>query len=246
MQLKLTLEYDGTAFEGWQVQPDGRRTVQGEIERALGVVLRIPVRVRGAGRTDAGVHATGQVATCPLAAPLVDLARLRASVNGVLSHDVAVRRIELVDDAFDPRRQARRRRYVYRVWNEAVRSPLWGRLSWHVAHPLDVSAMADAAGRLVGRHDLESFRGADPVPPATTVREIFVSRIASEDGLVVYTIEATAFLKHMVRNVVGTLVEVGRGVRRPDAMCELLAARDRRLAAPTAPARGLVLVAVEY
>jgi tRNA pseudouridine38-40 synthase len=246
MQLKLTLEYDGGAFEGWQVQPDGRRTVQGELERALGIVLRAPIRVRGAGRTDAGVHATGQVATCPAAEPPGDLAKLRISLNGVLPRDVAVRRVELVDDAFDPRRDARRRRYLYRVWNAPARSPLWSRLCWHVPQPLDVAAMADAAARLVGRHDLESFRGADPSPPATTVREIFVSRVETEDALVVYTIEATAFLKHMVRNVVGTLVEVGRGGRRADAMHALLAGRDRRLAAPTAPARGLVLAAVEY
>lgn len=246
MQLKFTLEYDGGAFEGWQIQARGARTVQGELERALAIVLREPVRLRGAGRTDAGVHATGQVASCPVASPPSDLGVLRARLNGVLARDVAVRRVELVDDAFDPRRQARRRRYAYRVWNDPVRSPLWSRHSWHVAAPLDHSAMRDAANRLIGRHDLESFRGADPDVPRSTVREIFESRLDGDGPLVVYVIEATAFLKHMVRNVVGTLVDVGRGFRAPDSMAALLAARDRRLAAPTAPPHGLVLESVEY
>jgi tRNA pseudouridine38-40 synthase len=246
MQLKLTLEYDGGAFEGWQRQPDGRRTVQGELERALAIVLGVPTPVRGAGRTDAGVHATGQVATCPLIGAPPDVGRLRRSLNGVLARDVAVRDVMLVDDAFDPRRHARRRRYLYRIWNAPVRSPLWAGLSWHVREALDARAMDEAAGRLRGRLDLESFRGADPSRPMSTVREIFVSRVDRDGDLVLYTVEATAFLKHMVRNVIGTLVEVGRGMRAPDGMQALLDARDRRLAAPTAPARGLVLVAVEY
>jgi tRNA pseudouridine38-40 synthase len=246
MQLKLTLEYDGGAFEGWQRQPRGHRTVQGEVERALGVVLRGSVRVRGAGRTDAGVHAAGQVATCPVADVPVDLGRFRASLNGVLSRDVAVRRVEVVDDHFDPRRHARRRRYVYHVWNGPVRSPLWSRWSWHVATSLDVPAMDAAAARLTGRRDFESFRGADPCPPASTVREVFLSRVVSDDALLRYEIEASGFLKHMVRNIVGTLVEVARGRRSTESIDELLAVRDRRRGAPTAPARGLVLTGVEY
>jgi tRNA pseudouridine38-40 synthase len=246
MQLKLTLEYDGGGFEGWQLQPSGHRTVQGEVERALGIVLRVPTRVRGAGRTDAGVHATGQVASCPVADVPSDLGRFRASMNGVLSRDVAVTRVEIVDDAFDPRRHARRRRYVYRIWTGGARTPLWHRWSWHVPGPLDVSGMRVAASRLVGRHDFESFRGADPAPPPSTVREVFVSRVVTADDMLVYEIEATAFLKHMVRNIVGTLVDVARGHRRAESIDDLLATRDRRCAAASAPARGLVLTGVDY
>lgn len=246
MQLKLTVEYDGSDFAGWQVQPRGQRTVQAELERALGVVLRSAVRVRGAGRTDAGVHAMGQVAACRVDPVPADLDRFRTSVNGVLARDVAVRRVELVDDGFDPRRHARRRRYAYRIWNDPVRSPLWSTRSWHVRRALDVAAMSDAARRLMGRHDLESFRGADPNPPATTVRDVFESRVDAAGALLEYTIEATAFLKHMVRNIVGTLVEVGLGERASGEIDALLAACDRRLAAATAPPHGLVLMAVSY
>jgi len=247
MQLKLTIEYDGGGFHGWQIQPDGRRTVQGEVEHALAVVLRSTVRVRGAGRTDAGVHATGQVASCMVPpGTSLDLRRLRVSLNGVLARDVAVRNVELADDAFDPRRHARRRRYRYRIWNDPVRSPFWERVSWHVPVPLDAGAMAAAAAMLLGRRDMESFRGADSDRPESTVREIFTSRVVREDAMCVYVIEATAFLKHMVRNIVGTLAAVGRGERSPSSLGPLIAARDRRLASPTAPPRGLVLEAVEY
>jgi tRNA pseudouridine38-40 synthase len=245
MQLKLTLEYDGTAFEGWQVQATGR-TVQGEVERALATLLRAPVRVRGAGRTDAGVHASGQVAAVRIDAAPQNPGRFRASLNGILPPDVAVVAVEVAPDDFDPRRHARRRRYLYRIWNAPARTPLWSRLSWHVPWPLDREAMAAAASRLVGVHDLESFRAADRHPPATTVREIFVSRIDVCGNLIVYTIEATAFLKHMVRNVVGTVVEIGRGARAVADLEALLAARDRQLAAATAPPHGLVLAGVEY
>ncbi len=245
MQLRLTVEYEGTRYLGWQLQPGGP-TVQGELERALTIVLREPVRVRGAGRTDAGVHAAGQVATAPLSRA-VDPGRLRRSLNALLPHDVAVRDIALVDDTFDPRRHARSRVYEYRILNAPAPSPFWRRWAWHVMMPLDADAMDAAARLLEGEHDFATFRGTDAKEtPRTTVRRVLESRVRREPPLLVYRIEATAFLKHMVRNVVGTLVDVACGTRAPDVMRELLASRDRTRAGATAPPHGLTLVAVRY
>jgi tRNA pseudouridine38-40 synthase len=246
VQLRLIVEYEGTRFLGWQLQPGGP-TVQGELERALAVVLREPVRVRGAGRTDAGVHARGQVAAARVAAPPADLARLLRSLNALLPDDVAAREVTLVDDAFDPRRHARSRVYEYRILATAAPSPFWRRWAWHVPRALDLAAMDAAARALVGEHDCAAFRGADAKDtPRSTVRRILESRLQAEPPLLTYRVEATAFLKHMVRNVVGTLVEVGLGERAAGCMAELLAGRDRTRAGATAPARGLTLVEVRY
>jgi tRNA pseudouridine38-40 synthase len=245
MQLKLTVEYEGTAYRGWQVQPDGP-TVQEVLERALTTALREPVRVRGAGRTDAGVHAAGQVAAVRVERVPADLERLRRSLNALTPADVAVREIAIADDAFDPRRHARSRVYEYRILNAPAPSPFWRRWAWHVPQRLDVAAMAAAAAALEGEHDFEAYRAADSEPVRSTVRRVLDSRVESDGALLVYRIEATAFLKHMVRNVVGTLAEVGRGERPPEAMAELIAGRDRTRAGATAPPHGLTLLAVRY
>jgi tRNA pseudouridine38-40 synthase len=209
-------------------------------------VLRERVRVRAAGRTDAGVHAAGQVVAMAVHGIPDDLGRLRDSVNALLPDDVVVTHVELADDAFDPRRQASSRVYEYRIWNVATPSPFWRRYAWHVRDALDREAMDAAAGHLIGRRDLESFRGSDPEPVRSTVRNVLESRVRRDGPLLIYRIEATAFLKHTVRNIIGTLVEVGRAVRPAESIPALLAARDRRQAAATAPACGLVLVAVRY
>jgi len=245
MQLRLTIEYEGTAYQGWQLQPDGS-TVQEVLERALGTALREPVRVRGAGRTDAGVHACGQVAAVRVTTVPADLGRLLRSLNALTPEDVAVRDIAVVDDGFDPRRQARSRLYEYRILGAPAPSPFWRRFAWHHPLPLDAARMDGAASSLVGEHDCAAFRAADAEPVRSTVRRIFESRVRAEGPLLVYRIEATAFLKHMVRNIVGTLVEIGRGEREPDAMRDLLASRDRTRAGATAPAHGLTLLAVRY
>jgi tRNA pseudouridine38-40 synthase len=245
MQLKLTVEYDGEAFQGWQLQPGGP-TVQAVLEQALATALREPVRVRGAGRTDAGVHARGQVAAVRVTNVPADLGRLQKSLNALTPDDVAVRAIEVVGDDFDPRRHARSRAYEYRILNAAAPSPFWRRHAWHLPRPLDAHAMAAAAGALVGEHDFAAFRAADAEPVRSTVRRAFVSRVDHESELLVYRIEATAFLKHMVRNIVGTLVEVGAGVRPVEDLTAVLAGRDRTRAGPTAPPHGLCLVAVRY
>ncbi len=245
MQLRLTIEYEGTAYQGWQVQPGGP-TVQEILERALTTALREPVRVRGAGRTDAGVHACGQVAAVRVTLVPDDLSRLRRSLNALTPADVAVRDIVIVDDAFDPRRDARSRLYEYRILNAPAPSPFWRYWAWHVPDPLDLGAMNEAAAELVGEHDFAAFRGADAEPVRSTIRAVVESRLERTPPLLVYRIEATAFLKHMVRNVVGTLVQVGRGERAPAGMRELLAGRDRTRAGATAPPHGLTLVAVRY
>ncbi len=246
MQLRLVVEYEGTAYQGWQVQPAGP-TVQAVLERALATALREPVQVRGAGRTDAGVHAAGQVAAVRVRHVPPDLGKLLKSLNALTPPDIAIREISVVGDAFDPRRHARSRRYVYRIWSAPVASPFWRRFAWHVPAPLDVAAMDAEARVLEGEHDFAAFQAADPhVVVASTVRRVFESRVARCDALVTYRIEATAFLKHMVRNIVGTLVEVGRGERPRGTLAGVLAGRDRTRAGATAPPHGLVLEHVRY
>ena len=246
MQLRLVVEYEGTRLLGWQLQPGGP-TVQGELERALGVFLRERVRIRGAGRTDAGVHARGQVAAVPIAQPPPDLRRLLRGVNALLPPDIAVREVTLVDDAFDPRRHARSRVYEYRILHHPARSPFWRDRAWHIPRPLDVDAMDVAAALLMGEQDFAAFCGADAKEiPRTTVRRVLESRVLREPPLLIYRVEATAFLKHMVRNIIGTLVEIGLGERPPEVMTDLIAGRDRTRAGATAPPQGLTLVDVRY
>jgi len=245
VQLRFTVEYEGTHYHGWQLQP-GVPTVQGVLEQALATALREPVRVRGAGRTDAGVHACGQVAAVRVTRVPDDLARLQKSLNALTPDDVAVREITVVDDAFDPRRQARSRVYEYRMLTRSAPSPFWRAFAWHLPPPLDVARMDAAARELEGEHDFAAFQGADAEPMRSTVRRVLMSGVGPADGLLIYRIEATAFLKHMVRNIVGTLVEMGRGERPADGMAALLAGRDRTRAGATAPAHGLLLVAVRY
>lgn len=243
MRYKLIVEYDGTDYHGWQVQPNGP-TIQAVLEEAVARMLGERVRVAAAGRTDAGVHASGQVVSFILARA-VDAVVLQRGLNALTPRDVSVRAAAVVEDDFDPRRAARSREYIYRIWNAPWASPFWRRYAWHIASPLDVAAMHAAAEQLVGEHDFSSFRaaGCDAAHP---IRRVLRSEVACADHLVTYTIEATAFLRHMVRNMVGTLVEVGTAARRADTLCELLAAADRTLAGPTAPANGLCLTRVTY
>jgi len=242
-KIKLTLEYDGTDFVGWQVQPNGR-TVQEELEKALRVLLGHDVRVVGAGRTDSGVHATGQVASFFAERRLPKSAYLKG-LNGILPPDVAAVDMEEVPDEFCARRWASGKRYVYRISNRPVRSPLRRRTHWQIFPPLDVAAMREAAKHFVGRHDFAAFRASDCTAP-TTVRELFRLDLLQQGDEIAFVFEATAFLKQMVRNIVGTLVEVGLGKRPPDDPVRILASRDRRLAGETAPAHGLTLERVWY
>lgn len=243
--LRLTLEYDGTGFEGWQAQPAGRRTVQGVLEAALRSVSGRPVRAVGAGRTDAGVHAEGQVASLELSTRLGPETLLRA-IDARLPLDLAVRELAPAPPGFHARRDATAKLYRYRIWNGPVRSPLRARYALHVPRPLDAEAMRRAAALLRGRHDFASFQAAGS-GVATTVRSLpRLELLGRSGGELALEVEGSGFLRHMVRNLVGTLLEVGRGRRDPEGMSALLAARDRRRAGPTAPAHGLTLVRVDY
>ena len=243
MRFKLTVEYDGTDYHGWQIQPEGP-TIQGVLEDAIRRMLGESVRVAAAGRTDAGVHAAGQVASFSVQRE-VSADTLLSALNALTPRDISIRAAEVVSDDFDPRRAARGRCYVYRIWNTRWPSPFWRRYAWHVAHPLDVERMRTAAACLVGEHDFTSFQaaGCDADNP---VRRVLRSEIETAGPLLTYTIEATAFLRHMVRNIVGTLVEVGMARRAAADVPRLLAARDRTLAGPTVPACGLCLTQVNY
>lgn len=242
--VKLILEYDGTRYVGWQVQRNGP-SVQAEVERALATLHRAPRRVTAAGRTDAGVHALGQVVSFPEAAPL-PLAAYVKGMNALLPQDVAVRAASLEADAFDARRSASGKRYRYRIVNGATRAPLCRLQAWQVFRPLDLGGMRAAAAPLVGRHDFAAFQAAD-CEARHAVREVRRLEVLSGMGPeLAVVVEATAFVKHMVRNIVGTLVEVGLGRRDPAGTPGLLASRDRTQAGRTAPPQGLVLEEVFY
>lgn len=241
---RLVLEYDGTGFAGWQRQPGTARTVQGVLERAFARVSADAVVVTGAGRTDAGVHAEGQVASVR-AATRLDPATLHRALNALLPRDVAVVSLARAPDSFHARRAARSKLYVYRLWAHPIRSPLRERFALWLREPLDLAALREASALLIGTHDFASFCAAGGAA-RTTVRT--VSRAewhGTAPGALCFAVEGPGFLRHMVRNLVGSLLEVARGRRPPGWIAELLALRDRTRAGPTAPARGLTLVRIE-
>ncbi|MEZ5065711.1 MAG: tRNA pseudouridine(38-40) synthase TruA [bacterium] len=236
---KLTIEYEGTDFAGWQVQPDAR-TVQGELARALEIVLREPVRVTGAGRTDAGVHALGQVAAVACEA---DLAAALRGVNAVLPDDVVVRSAVPAPESFHPRFDAVRRHYRYRLHRGPT--ALERRTTWTPRPFPDVNRLAAAAARLPGHRDFASF-ASEVEPDETTMCRLERVDVSEQGDLVLVEVTANRFLRKMVRTLVGTLLEVGRDRRPVEWLDEVVAARDRRAAGPVVPPTGLFLVAVEY
>jgi len=243
MQVRFTLEYDGEKYSGWQLQ-SGQDSVQARIEAALAQVLGEKIRVYGAGRTDAGVHARGQVASAKLPRAF-ETAELKRALNALLPPDIAVLDAAEAPVDFDPRRAARSRLYEYRVLNRPCRSAFEYRYAWLVPKALDLGAMNAAAGQFIGEHDFAGFRtlGSDE---KTTVRRIHASEWRADGALLTYRVEATAFLRHMVRTMVAVMVEVGRGKLAPGQVSELLLSSDRALAAAPAPACGLFLLAVRY
>jgi tRNA pseudouridine38-40 synthase len=241
--IRLTLEYEGTAYAGWQVQ-DHAPTIQAELEAALGVLLKHSVRVTGSGRTDAGVHALGQVANFRTETR-IPLRGVLHGLNALLPKDIAVRRAEEVPPVFDSRRSAKEKTYQYFLHVGPVPSAFARRTSWRITGSLDLDALRSAAGRFVGTHDFGAFRsaGCDASHAVRTVHDLWV---AERGEFVEIGVRGTAFLRHMVRILVGTLVEVGLGKRPAEAVDELLAKGDRKLAGPTAPPQGLFLKAVLY
>jgi len=240
--IRLTIAYDGTAYHGWQLQPV-QPTVQGAIEARLLQLTQRPCRLRGAGRTDAGVHALGQVANFKTDSALPCAALLRG-LNGLLPPDIVVRSAEDVAPDFDARRDSAGKHYRYTIHNaRALQAPLSGH-AWHLRGRLDATAMAVAAWSLVGQHDFAAFRAAD-CDRLDTRRTLHRASVSSVEGPgLLLDIEGTAFLKNMVRIIAGTLVEIGRGRMSPAIIAELLRDGDRRRAGPTAPAHGLALVKV--
>jgi tRNA pseudouridine38-40 synthase len=243
VRIALGLEYDGAAFTGWQTQPDGRG-VQDALERALAAIAGAATPTICAGRTDTGVHAIDQVVHFDTAAERPLNAWVRG-VNRFLPPTAAVRWALEVPDVFHARFSAVRRTYDYWIVNEPVRSPLaHGRAGW-VFRPLDATAMHEAAQRLVGRHDFTSFRSAECQAPSP-VRDLYDLSVTRRGRLIRVRATANAFLHHMIRNIVGTLIFVGLGRRPPAWATEVLDARDRAHAAPTFSPAGLYLVRVEY
>lgn len=236
------VEYDGTDFYGFQIQAR-ERTVQGEIERALEAVAGVATRVIGAGRTDRGVHARGQVVGFEVAWRH-DLADLQRALNAVLAADVAVLEMGLAPEGFHPRFSARRRAYRYSILNQAWRSPLKRLAAWHIVEPLDVGRMAEAGRHLVGTYDFGTF--GQPPQGENAVRTVFQAEWQADGVQLAFDIEANAFLHRMVRRIVGTLVQVGRGQISPGEVEAMRQARDRSRIKQVAPAHGLCLMRVDY
>lgn len=241
--IKLVIGYDGTDFHGFQRQK-GLRTVQGELERTLTTLLGHPVSVKAAGRTDTGVHAEGQVVSFWTSCP-IPVERLPLALNSLLPADIVAKKAVQVSPDFHPRFDATSRVYRYLIDNRPVPSALLRRYAWHIPEPLDVEAMKQAAQFLVGVHDFASFH-ASGSDLGSTVREMKRVTVVKRGGVVAITMEANAFLYHMARIVVGTLVEIGLGRRHPEEMRAILEARDRSVAGKTAPPHGLCLVQVKY
>lgn len=243
--LKLTLAYDGTDYVGWQRQTNGR-SIQQVVEEAIGAFVPGGPRivVEGASRTDAGVHALGQVASAALDVGF-DTATIQRALNIRLPVDVRVLAVEDAPPAFHARFRSRGKSYQYRIGIARVASPFSQRYSWHSPGIRDLPAMRAAATALLGEHDFSSFQTAGS-DPETTVRTITRLDVLEQDQEVVIVIDGTGFLRHMVRAIVGTLAEVGWGGRPAASVAEVLASRDRRAAGRTAPACGLFLTSVHY
>lgn len=243
-RVKLTLAYDGTAYRGFQLQPDGP-TVQSFAEEALVRLLQEPVRLRAAGRTDAGVHAREQVVDFADSGnrPLDAIVR---GGNALLPPDIRILSAQEVSASFDARRHAIEKEYRYFLHLRPVDSPFFSRFAWHIERPLDIEAMRKGLAHIVGEHDFASFRGQG-CTAKTTVRAIFRAELGEPHPELRYiAIAGGGFLRHMVRNLVGTMVEVGKGKFPHERVKELLSLRDRSEAGPTAPARGLFLWNVAY
>jgi tRNA pseudouridine38-40 synthase len=243
VNIKVVLEYDGSGFAGWQQQAHGR-TVEAELRRALRELTGKDHTVYAAGRTDAGAHAEGQVVSFRLEGRITPQ-RLVAALNARLPDDVAALSAEVVPDDFHARYAARWRRYRYRYLDRRAKPALERGRCWQVAGPLDVEAMSVAAKALVGKHDWTSYCSASE-PPDDRVREMRSAKVVRRGDFVELELVAEGFLRGLVRSIAGALAEVGRGRQRPEWVGQVLRARDRRLAARTAPAGGLTLMEVIY
>ena len=270
--LRLTLAYDGTDFAGWQVQPNAA-TIQGTLASAVGRLTGENVLPQGSGRTDAGVHALAQVASFATESP-IPAENLLKALNDILPAAIRVLEVNEVPAEFHARRSALAKTYRYRIFREPVCSPFLARHVWHFPYPLDEAGMARAAGEVIGEHDFTSFAAVDPEREdpnpsnhqgrssaslrassetrgetqtlASNIRRIFSSSWERQGNEFIYTVRGSGFLHHMVRNLVGTFILVGKGTLKVEDIARILDARNRAAAGATAPASGLFLVSVEY
>ncbi|MGO9650307.1 tRNA pseudouridine synthase A [Candidatus Sulfotelmatobacter sp. SbA7] len=247
--LKIVLAYDGSDFAGWQVQPDSA-TIQGTLASAIGRVTGEKVLPQGSGRTDAGVHALGQVATCALESP-IPAGNLLKALNDLLPASIRVLEVSEAQLEFHARKSARGKTYRYRIYRGTICPPFLARYVWHHPYPLDENAMQQASALVLGEHDFTSFAAVDPergkeVDGVSNVRRISLSGWDREAEELIYTVRGSGFLHHMVRNLIGTFVRVGKGTLRPEDISRILQAKDRSAAGATVPAHGLYLVKVEY
>jgi tRNA pseudouridine38-40 synthase len=252
--LRLILSYDGAEFAGWQVQP-GRTTVQGALASAIGRLSGENVLPQGSGRTDAGVHALAQVASFATTSS-IPTGSWRKALNDILPASIRVLEVTEAAPEFHARKSARAKTYRYRIYRGAVCPPFLARYVWHYPYPLEESAMIAAAGVVVGEHDFTSFAAVDPErvermsaednTHTTNVRTIFSSSWTREAEELIYTVRGSGFLHHMVRNLVGTFLLMGKGTVSLEDLHRILEARERTAAGPTAPASGLYLIDVEY
>lgn len=251
--VRLVLAYDGTDYSGWQVQP-GVATIQGTLSLAIGRVTGEKVLPQGSGRTDAGVHALGQVASFTTESP-VPVGNFVKALNDVLPASIRVLHAEEAPPDFHARKSARRKTYRYRIYRGAICSPFLARYVWHYPYPLDEAAMKDASALVAGEHDFTSFAAVDPecgrdgkgfTVNSSNVRRIFSSTWERQGDEFIYAVQGSGFLHHMVRNLVGTFILVGKSTLTAADLQRILAARDRSAAGATAPAGGLCLMSVEY
>jgi tRNA pseudouridine38-40 synthase len=249
MNYKLLIQYDGTDFHGWQVQ-ENARTIQGELERVISMLEDAKVGVIGSGRTDAGVHAEGQVANVLLNRTFAP-DKLRSAINGNLWRDIRIMKVETVPNEFHARFSAKRKTYVYRIINAPVLSPFWRRFAHHEHKALDLPAMTQAARLLLGEHDWTAFASSQS-DGESRVRTVFdcgfdsVWDARASANLIEFRITANGFLRYMVRSIIGTLLEVGRGEKDSDTIHTAIVTGDRSLAGKTASAHGLTLLKVDY
>jgi tRNA pseudouridine38-40 synthase len=241
--LKLTVAYDGTEFHGWQSQP-GLSTIQGELEMALSRLFNHEVSVHGSGRTDAGVHARGQVANVHTIRTMDTGSVLKGS-NAYLPAVIRVLEVEEADDAFHARLSARSKTYEYHIWRKQIVSPFQCRYVYKYPYAMNCDAVDDAGARLLGTHDFTSFCSKDTVIE-DRVRTIFDVQWRRAEDEWIFSITGSGFLQRMVRTIVGTLLYVGQGRYQPDCIPAIIAAKDRNLAGPSVPAMGLHLIRVEY
>jgi tRNA pseudouridine38-40 synthase len=240
---RVVVHFDGTEYYGWQFQRPEYPTIQAELIRVLKIIAKKQVLVTGSSRTDAGVHSSGLTANFLLPVT-IEPESLKKALNSLLPKDIRILECQLMDKAFNARFGAHSKTYVYRIFTGQVQSPFSQRFALHIPFPLDVKAMRKAARHFVGANDFSSFTSDEPGKKRTREVDLFKMQVKNEE--IIFTVRGKSFLRYMVRNMVGTLIDVGKGKFKADEIPAIFAAKDRRRAGQTAPAKGLTLVRVDY